>query len=232
MLESPEIATPPRPASRVECPRCKAQNPETARFCNHCAVDLAKISSPAPATGRAGARKVCAGCTKPNAPAAVFCHSCGAKLPVEATVPAFGEAAGFWIRVLASVIDAAVLWGVTELLESRLGLPQEAPSHATTQQEIAFILPLLLLWQTTAMLYETVFVGTWSGTIGKLVLGLRVIRSDGKKPTYGLSFMRWVGSFFSLLPLGLGYLWVAMSPSKRAWHDYLCDTRVVYKKPS
>ncbi|MCA9638445.1 MAG: RDD family protein, partial [Myxococcales bacterium] len=66
----------------------------------------------------------------------------------------------------------------------------------------------------------------------KLVLGLRVVRfSDGGKVPYGLALGRSLAELISLLPPRLGFLWVGLTPSKRAWHDYLCDTRVVHAKP-
>ena len=93
-------------------------------------------------------------------------------------------------------------------------------------------IPGIVVDFTTGLLYAMVFVGAWAGTVGKLVLGLRVVRfSDGGRVAYGLALGRSLAQVISMIPLGFGYFWVALTPSKRGWHDYLCDTRVVHVKP-
>lgn len=118
------------------------------------------------------------------------------------------------------------LWVLVSVLGDRLGIP-EAPQTGTNAQVILGSLPGTLFNLSIHAIYFTALVGAFGATLGKWVLRLRVVRMDGGRLTYGLSFMRWFTEIFSLLPLGLGYLWIALSPSKRAWHDYLCDTRVM-----
>ena len=53
----------------MQCPRCRAQNGEDARFCEDC-----------------GARfeAVCPNCSQPINPGKKFCRSCGAAVTTEA----------------------------------------------------------------------------------------------------------------------------------------------------
>jgi uncharacterized RDD family membrane protein YckC len=78
----------------------------------------------------------------------------------------------------------------------------------------------------------------WGGTVGKLACGLIVVRSDGRSLGWGVSF----GRFFmwNVVTNGLPYLNMLLmlisgimagtDEQKRALHDRVCDTRVVYKR--
>ncbi len=45
--------------------------------------------------------------------------------------------------------------------------------------------------------------------------------------TFGVAFLRWVGSLISGLFLWLGYLWIAIDGRKQGWHDKIAATLVV-----
>ncbi len=45
------------------------------------------------------------------------------------------------------------------------------------------------------------------------------------------SFVRYLAYFVSLVPLGLGYLWVALDKRKQGWHDKIAGTVVIYLAP-
>jgi len=213
---------------QTACPDCKTPNGAEARFCVGCGKPL-KVGT-APAAPSPLSRKICAGCSKIHDSTAQFCLHCGTKLPALATVPEFGEPAGFWIRALALVIDGVLLYVVGWLIEERLGLPHDVPDNLAPAEAFGRLLPGLLLDTALSTVYLTVMIGAWGATAGKMACGLKIVRGDGGRVTYGISLTRSFAEFVSAIPLGLGYLWVALSPSKRAWHDYLCDTRVVYKR--
>ncbi|MGA7985503.1 MAG: RDD family protein [Burkholderiales bacterium] len=42
-------------------------------------------------------------------------------------------------------------------------------------------------------------------------------------------FIRFLGYFVSIVPLGLGFLWIAFDRKKRGWHDLIAGTVVVYE---
>jgi len=64
-------------------------------------------------------------------------------------------------------------------------------------------------------------------TLGMASWRLRVEREDGTLLGWGDTLRRLAWALVSLLPLGLGFLWVLFDPERRAWHDRLSRTRVV-----
>ena len=93
------------------------------------------------------------------------------------------------------------------------------------------ILGIIALAIVGPALYEIYFVSTRSATPGKLALGLKIVRADGAPMTTGLA----VGRFFayildSLIPLYIGFIIAGFDSEKRAVHDYICGTRVVYTR--
>ena len=99
--------------------------------------------------------------------------------------------------------------------------------------------PLLeLAYRTLLLLLIVGFYGLfWTRrgqTLGMASWRLRVEREDGGLLTWADTARRlgWAGA--SLLPLGLGYVWILIDPQRRAWHDRLSGTRVVVlpKAPS
>lgn len=89
----------------------------------------------------------------------------------------------------------------------------------------------LLLFLLTFPLFIGVYflaLHGWQGqTLGKMFMGLRVVRVDGGEVTPGLAFLRFIGYGLSILPLGLGLFWSILDREKCAWHDHLAATRVV-----
>ena len=50
---------------------------------------------------------------------------------------------------------------------------------------------------------------------------------DGGRPGYTRMSRRERLRALSLLPLGLGYLWMLWDPQQQTWHDKICGTMVV-----
>jgi uncharacterized RDD family membrane protein YckC len=75
------------------------------------------------------------------------------------------------------------------------------------------------------------FISFWTltgRTMGKSVMGLKVIRADGAPPTFGRSIIRFVGYGVSAIVFWLGYFWVFVDNDRQAWHDHMAKTWVVY----
>jgi len=64
-------------------------------------------------------------------------------------------------------------------------------------------------------------------TLGMASWRLRVEREDGALLGWRDTLRRLGWALVSLLPLGLGFLWILFDPERRAWHDRLSRTRVV-----
>ena len=65
-------------------------------------------------------------------------------------------------------------------------------------------------------------------TVGKALMGVRVVGLKGGRLSPGRSLLRAVAYLVSLIPLSAGFLWVLVDRDRRAWHDHIAGSRVVY----
>ena len=143
---------------------------------------------------------------------------------------------GFWRRLFASLIDRIVMYLVSIFLfvigMLALGVNGGSLGRIMTTGEIPRGMGLFFVVYTVTMFvadmaYFTWFHGSVGQTPGKMLLGLRVIQASGEGMTFGVAFLRWVGSLVSGLSLLLGYLWIAFDRRKQGWHDKIAATLVV-----
>lgn len=86
----------------------------------------------------------------------------------------------------------------------------------------------LLITLIVAVLDLIVMAGITGRTVGKWTTGLRIERRDGRLPGIGRVLLRHVVGYpLSLLPFGLGFLMVTVSPTGRGLHDLISGTIVV-----
>lgn len=138
---------------------------------------------------------------------------------------------GFFRRFFAFLLDvlAILLLTLIMLWLSFVGYKVGLSGHAraVTWQTGA---PLIFFttWASIflAAIYFVVFHGGEGKTIGKWLLGLRVVGPEQSSISYRRAFFRWLVMVI-LAPLGLGFLWILWSPEKRGWHDYLARTWVI-----
>jgi uncharacterized RDD family membrane protein YckC len=100
------------------------------------------------------------------------------------------------------------------------------------EAELVLWLALGLVWCGTSVillpiLYYTLAEGAFGQTPGKALFGIVVVADDGRPIGYGRAFARLITLPYALVPAGIGLLWAALPPAKRAWHDYISATRVV-----
>jgi uncharacterized RDD family membrane protein YckC len=77
------------------------------------------------------------------------------------------------------------------------------------------------------------YVGFWllvGQTIGKRIMGVRVVRTDGTRLGFVAATVRLLGYLASAI-LFLGFLWVIIDNRRQGWHDKLAGTMVVYAWP-
>jgi uncharacterized RDD family membrane protein YckC len=131
--------------------------------------------------------------------------------------------AGFWIRCVATFIDCVFFI-------------------------FLFQLPILIiygeeLWTGDKFLYGfwdafftyvlpfTLTIWLWLrylGTPGKILSHLKVVdASTGENMSVGQAICRYFAYFISLIPFGIGFLWIAFDDKKQGWHDKLAKTVVI-----
>lgn len=136
-----------------------------------------------------------------------------------------GQPAGFWIRLLATIIDSILL----VILTLPILLTVYGREYFTSTELIKGPGDLFVSYVLPAVLV-IVFWVAWRGTPGKLMLGLRVVSArTGEKLDLLQAVIRYFGYFLSALPLCLGFLWIAFDSKKRGFHDLLARTLVVKK---
>ena len=64
-------------------------------------------------------------------------------------------------------------------------------------------------------------------TIGGIVCGLKVVRTDNREIDWATAIVRALSCFLSLFAAGLGFIWVAFDHDKQSWHDKIAGTTVV-----
>jgi uncharacterized RDD family membrane protein YckC len=76
--------------------------------------------------------------------------------------------------------------------------------------------------------YQWFFLTRNNGqTPGKMLLKIRVIKSDGTEITEIDAVMRYLGYIINSPVLMLGWLWAFWDPNQQGWHDKLARTYVV-----
>jgi uncharacterized RDD family membrane protein YckC len=118
--------------------------------------------------------------------------------------------AQFFPRLVANLIDLAVLYALLSSLHF-------------TRATIPF-------W----VLYRCGMFAWRSSTLGQIVLNLRVQKPDGSSLVgdYSSALIRALSSLLSLIPLGLGFIWILFNREHEAWHDKISGTHVVQQNPS
>jgi len=127
--------------------------------------------------------------------------------------------AGFWIRAVAALIDFAVI-GLVYLSFKRIGAKIVGPD---VESFAAFRTFFTLVF---AGAYTTVLHALGGQTIGKVIVGVRVVVGEGELPTLGTAFLRHLAYFASAAIFALGFAMAALRADKRALHDLIAGTRV------
>lgn len=140
---------------------------------------------------------------------------------IDLVQPAPPPPAGFWRRALALLLDYVFLLLVLGLAAFLVRAVWGDTGRASRMVEAA----LRAFGWFFPLLYATLFHWLWGQTMGKMLVGARVVTVHGTP----LSFRRALGRTFAwvlaALPLGAG-LALAVLPDKRGLHDRLAGTRV------
>jgi uncharacterized RDD family membrane protein YckC len=119
----------------------------------------------------------------------------------------------FWRRVLADLVDAALL------LLLYLGLALITPEENMNY--------LLLGWLAFAVLYLTLLKVSRFGTLGYKVAGLRIVNLNGGRVSIFSAVVRLFFAVVGPLNYGIDLLWIPNDPSRQALRDKFADTLVV-----
>lgn len=136
--------------------------------------------------------------------------------------------ATFWMRAVATLVDAAIVFGLQLFLGGLLALAGTVTVVGSDggAGETAFIVHFFSY--LISFIYYIFFIGYCGQTPGKMVLRIKVVRQDGSPISYGRAAFREVpAKFLSGIIFGIGYLMVIFDDQKRALHDRMSDTYVI-----
>ncbi len=219
------------------CSKCGARITEGSAFCSSCGQPAGAAQPSRPAEPEVIAVEALPasvaypppGVYRPTTPA-----------PMMVAPPPY---AGFWLRVLAYLIDSIVMgvvFGIFVLIIIGIvgiGYFQQIFSGINPEDSTipAFItLGFLGLMAVTLLVswlyYAWMESSERQATLGKMALGLIVTDLDDRRVTFG----RATGRFFSkmitgLIPLGIGYAMAGFTEKKQALHDMIASTLVLRK---
>lgn len=145
-----------------------------------------------------------------------------AQLPVnldQAVTPGFAR------RLAAMLYDWLLLFALMLVATSLITLPLGMPSGIG-----------LVLFQTFTFLLlpALFFTGFWvrgGQTLGMRSWRIRVVTSTGHRLTWLIALRRLLAAILSLIPCGLGFIWILFDQDRLAWHDRLSGTRLILLQP-
>lgn len=197
------------------CTKCGTPNAANAQFCSRCGGALSPVAASAPA----------------SAPAATPAPAVSAAYPppVAAAWQGYG---GFWIRVVAAIIDAIivqvvalpvrVLFGLGGLAGMMGGFPHRGLGLHILGGGIVTVLVVFGSW-----LYEAFMLSSpYQATLGKMIFGMKVTDLNGNRISFGRATGRHFAKILSGIILCIGFIMVGFTERKQGLHDMLAGTLV------
>ncbi len=184
----------------------------------------------------------CNACGAHNAPDARFCQSCGQAMGTVQPVPITSSVAlyaahpygGFWIRVLAWLIDVILVGIVMMPIRVAMGVGMGLGRFGSTPPDPGMLLAhmgalftFMGLNTVVNWLYDAAMTSsTKQGTVGKIAVGLKVTTLTGQRLSFAHATGRHFAKYVSAIILGIGYLMVAFTERKQGLHDIIAGTLV------
>ncbi|HOJ86798.1 MAG TPA: RDD family protein [Elusimicrobiales bacterium] len=82
-------------------------------------------------------------------------------------------------------------------------------------------------WIALFIIYEVIFTSGGRVTLGKKLLGIRVVSKNGENLSIIKAFIRVIGYFISSFTLNLGYIAALTNKNRVSLHDLLASSRVI-----
>lgn len=127
--------------------------------------------------------------------------------------------AGFFPRAAAFLIDLVIV-AVVAYATLKIGLMVAGGGS----RNAGYLYPALFVLASTYFIFLHALSGR---TIGKMLMRIRVINSEGEDLGVWGAFLRWAGYFISAAVMLAGFFWAAFDSEGQAWHDKIAGTYVV-----
>ncbi len=209
------------------CSRCGAALAGGAAFCGACGQPTGEappLATASPAISPPPAQI--------PPPQAAFAQPA----PSAAVAPQTARAyAGFWLRFVAYIIDAAILNVVFGVILGIFMVPMGIASVGRDPEQIvAAMAPFLVLLFLISTAGQWIYFAwmessTWQATLGKKALGLEVTDLWGRRIPFGRATARFFGKIISSFILLIGFIMAGFTEKKQALHDIIAGTLVLRK---
>ena len=134
------------------------------------------------------------------------------------------EYVGFWKRILAFFIDSVIL-GVLIL---GIALAVYGRQYMELSQGGKTLLFDVLVQGVLPAIAAILFWRYRGATPGKMLVSARIVDADTHAaPSTGKLIGRYFAYLVSIIPIFLGFLWIAFDKRKQGWHDKLAGTVVI-----
>ena len=139
------------------------------------------------------------------------------------------EYASFGARLLAMIIDMVILNSVSSMIQAPL-LAMMLRNLNSTTMIVGLVAPILVAGGLAVFYTVWLESSAWQATLGKKILGLRVVGMEGQRITFWKSASRNFNKSISFLILGIGYLMPLWTAKRQALHDRMSRCLVVKKR--
>ena len=153
-----------------------------------------------------------------------------------------GQYAGFVSRLIAFFFDRIIILLVILIINTtvivvlgffniQLEQVTDIQDANSTLEFLFSLLFILLALIINFVLYYGYFIIFWmlvGQTPGKMIMGVRIVSTDGSPIGFIQSIIRLVGYWISMIVVFMGYFWVLISDTRQGWHDKLAKTYVIY----
>ncbi|MGN7396530.1 RDD family protein [Peribacillus frigoritolerans] len=131
------------------------------------------------------------------------------------------DSVGFWKRLFAGVLDGIIVSAPLAIIFGVITGDWENENFSTLFN----------------FLYMVIVPILWYGyTVGKRIMGIRIVRMDGKKLGIGTMLLRYlVAALVYAITLGIGFIvsafMVGIRKDHRSIHDFIAGTYVTTNEP-
>ena len=141
------------------------------------------------------------------------------------------KSAGFWVRFAAFGIDAGLFVLAFVVWVFLVGVAGEFFRAGPAFVGTLLTLGILGVWAGHGF-YTVLMTRGMGQTLGKRLLGLRVVCEGEAPPATGESLRRWLGYHLTALTGGIGFAAAAFSPGHKSLQDFVAGTRVIRVGPA
>jgi uncharacterized RDD family membrane protein YckC len=226
------------------CSRCGTATTDGASFCSSCGQSLAPAAAPVAVSAATAAPAFATtaaggGVAPPITP--VIARPAAPQVYPSVAVPFAQPYAGFWLRLVAYIIDAAILVlgfilliGLAAAIVGAgffrsLGQDVSGMENVFAPMVVAAILMVAFASTVAGWIYYAWFESSqYQATPGKLALGLFVTDMEGRRITFARASGRYFAKIVTgLIPLFIGYIMAGFTAKKQALHDMIASCLVL-----